>query len=150
MHKAQQDVAEFHSKVLKREDPTTPAIRRPELRAELILEEACETVEKLTGRKIYWDWGPVIDDPDLIGAIDGLIDLLYVTYGTGGEMGIDLEPFWDEVHAANMRKANGPVREDGKQLKPEGWEPPDLYKVFTEQLNKKLEADRRLTQGLPL
>lgn len=130
MHKAQSDVAEFHSKVLKREDPTTPAIRRPELRAELILEEAFETVEKLTGREINWNWGPLVCEPNLIEAIDGLIDLLYVTYGTGGEMGIDLEPFWDEVHAANMRKANGPVREDGKQLKPDDWVAPDIAGVL--------------------
>lgn len=130
MHKAQQDVAEFHSKVLKREDPTTPAIRRAELRANLIMEETFETVMSLTGHKIYFDWGPAVDDPDLIGAIDGLIDLLYVTYGTALEMGIDLEPFWDEVHAANMRKVNGPVREDGKMLKPEGWVAPDIAGVL--------------------
>lgn len=130
MHKAQSDVAEFHSKVLKREDPTTPAIRRPGLRADLIMEEAIETAENITGRKIYWHWGSMVDDPDLIGSIDGLVDLLYVTYGTALEMGVDLEPFWDEVHAANMRKANDPVREDGKMLKPIGWIGPDIAGVL--------------------
>lgn len=132
MHKAQSDVAEFHSKVLKREDPTTPAIRRPDLRAELIMEEACETVFALTGVEVAWTFQKIFesDKPDLLASIDGLIDLLYVTYGTALEMGVDLEPFWDEVHAANMRKANGPVREDGKMLKPIGWIGPDIAGVL--------------------
>jgi hypothetical protein len=29
-----------------------------------------------------------------------------------------------------MAKEGGPVREDGKVLKPEGWLPPDLHSVF--------------------
>lgn len=47
--------------------------------------------------------------------------------------GIDLRPVWSEVHAANMRKTTGPVREDGKRLKPEGWQPPDIAGVLRAQ-----------------
>lgn len=117
MHKAQQDVSEFHREVLGIEDPDTPAIRRPELRAELIREEARETVA-------------AIEVGDLIAAIDGLCDLIWVAYGTAGEFGIDLEPFWNEVYRTNMAKANGPVREDGKQLKPNGWVGPDIAGIL--------------------
>jgi predicted HAD superfamily Cof-like phosphohydrolase len=53
-------------------------------------------------------------------------------YGAAIESGVDLGPFFDEVHFANMRKTNGGVRGDGKILKPEGWRPPDHARVFRE------------------
>lgn len=121
MHKVQRDVAEFHRVVVGVEDPTTPAVRRPELRAELIREEARETVA-------------AIKAGNLVGAIDGMCDLLYVVYGTALEFGIDLAPFWDEVHCTNMAKADGPVRADGKILKPAGWVRPDLDRILREQM----------------
>jgi predicted HAD superfamily Cof-like phosphohydrolase len=114
----QRDVEEFHRVVLgikNKED--TPAIRRPELRAELIREEARETVE-------------AIERGDLIEAIDGMCDLLCVIYGTAAEFGINLAPFWNEVHRSNMAKIGGPIREDGKQLKPANWQPPDIKGVL--------------------
>jgi predicted HAD superfamily Cof-like phosphohydrolase len=117
MHKVQQDVAEFHRVVCEIEDETTPAIRRAELRSALIDEEAEETVR-------------AIRQGDLVGAIDGMCDLLCVVYGTALEFGIDLAPFWDEVHRSNMAKAGGPVRDDGKRLKPAGWTPPDIEGVL--------------------
>jgi predicted HAD superfamily Cof-like phosphohydrolase len=117
MHSVQRDVMDFHLAVCEIQDESTPAIRRPALRAELIREEARETVE-------------AIERGDLVEAIDGMCDLLCVVYGTAAEFGVDLEPFWDEVHRTNMAKAGGPVREDGKRLKPEGWQPPDIAGVL--------------------
>jgi predicted HAD superfamily Cof-like phosphohydrolase len=131
-HEVQRDVADFHREVCGIEDSTTPAIRRPDLRANLIMEEAVETCEASTGRRIEWryvDDEPVAE-PDLVGAIDGICDLLCVTYGTALEYGIDVAPFWDAVHASNMAKAGGPVRDDGKRLKPEGWSGPDIAGVM--------------------
>lgn len=133
IHVAQQDVEEFHRVVLGRLDPETPAIRRPALRAAVILEEAIETYEAITGGKVTWSYeGPPAEEMkgDLIAAIDGLCDLLYVTYGTAAEFGFDIDPFWREVHRSNRAKAGGRVREDGKQLKPPGWTPPDIAGVL--------------------
>lgn len=132
MHQVQRDVSEFHRVVCGIGDPVTPGIRRPELRAELIMEEAVETVEASTGRRVEWRY---VDDeptmtPDLVKALDGLCDLLCVTYGTFAEYGVDAAPFWDEVHRTNMAKAGGPVRADGKRLKPPGWTPPDIAGVL--------------------
>lgn len=134
MNKWQQDVLDFHRETEIDIGDEPPKIRRPELRADLILEEAKETIEALTGIKIT---GIAIDpeggQQDLLGAIDGCIDLMVVTLGTLIEMGVkDVEPFWDEVQRANMEKAGGPKRDDGKQLKPEGWKPPDHARVFVE------------------
>ncbi len=39
--------------------------------------------------------------------------------------GIPLEEFWKEVQRANMAKVGGPVRSDGKRLKPPGWVGPN-------------------------
>lgn len=116
-HLVQHDVQEFHSYVCNIQPETEPDIRRPELRASLIEEEAEETV-----------WA--IRNGDLIGAIDGMCDLLCVVYGTACEFGIDLAPFWDEVHRSNMAKFGGPLHPDGKRLKPAGWSPPDIAGVL--------------------
>lgn len=116
---AQRDVEAFH-RVMGAGIGEFPAIRNPELRAALIYEEAGETCS-------------AIEAGDLVGAIDGLCDLIYVALGTAVEFGIDLAPFWREVHASNLRKAGGPTREDGKRLKPPGWTPPDLARVLAEQ-----------------
>lgn len=117
MHGVQADVREFHRDVCDLEPPTSIAIRRPELRAALIREEAEETVAAILRG-------------DIVEAIDGMCDLLCVTYGTAEELGVDLAPFWAEVHRSNMAKAGGPVRGDGKRLKPEGWQPPDIAGVL--------------------
>ena len=114
----------------------TPEIREPELRARLILEEAFETVEALLGftaggaaiNASFSEWlsGAGRDGESIVGAIDGMCDLIYVTLGTAVACGVDLEPFYDEVHRSNMAKSTGPRRGDGKVLKPPGWTPPDI------------------------
>lgn len=95
----------------------TPAIRRPELRCSLIREEAEETCA-------------AIEAGDLAEAIDGMCDLLYVTFGTAVEFGIDLAPFFAEVHRSNMEKVGGATRDDGKILKPEGWQKPRIAEML--------------------
>lgn len=45
-------------------------------------------------------------------------------------LGVDLQPFFREVHRTNMHKLKGPKREDGKQLKPEGWKPPRIKAMY--------------------
>lgn len=115
-HSVQRDVEEFH-RALDLPTHDTPGIRRPELRAELIREEAAETVAAILCG-------------DLIQALDGCCDLLAVVYGTFAEFGVDAAPFWQEVHRTNMAKVGGPIRKDGKRLKPPGWTPPDLAGVL--------------------
>lgn len=80
---------------------TSPAIRRASLRAELIREEAAETIE-------------AIERGDLVEAIDGMCDLLYVTSGTAVE------------------KTGGPTREDGKILKGPDYRPPRIAAMLAE------------------
>ena len=68
---------------------------------------------------------------DRVEQLDALIDILVVTIGAIHSMGADAEGAWKEVMRTNFAKIDketGKVRkrEDGKVLKPLGWEPPDL------------------------
>ncbi len=58
-----------------------------------------------------------------------LADLLYVTYGALIACGVDADAVFAAVHRANMAKASGPRRADGKQMKPAGWQPADVAAV---------------------
>ncbi|HZT95786.1 MAG TPA: hypothetical protein VFB34_03005 [Chloroflexota bacterium] len=119
--RAQSCVAEFHRRMIGPEvapdEPVAPAAYNGELRCSLIEEEAQEFRSAWEAR-------------DRLAMVDALCDLLYVTLGAGVEMGVDLDPFFREVHRANMNKVGGPVRADGKQLKPPGWSAPDLDTVY--------------------
>jgi hypothetical protein len=63
--------------------------------------------------------------------LDALIDILVVTVGAIHSMGANGEGAWKEVMRTNFAKIDretGKVRkrDDGKVLKPVGWQPPDL------------------------
>lgn len=66
-------------------------------------------------------------------SVDGAIDMIWVTLGWLHSVGVDPQPIWDAVAAANMAKSTGPVREDGKRLKPEGWTHPDIAALIDAQ-----------------
>jgi predicted HAD superfamily Cof-like phosphohydrolase len=68
---------------------------------------------------------------DRIEQLDALIDILVVTIGAIHSMGANGEGAWNEVMRTNFAKIDqktGKVnkRNDGKVLKPEGWQPPQL------------------------
>lgn len=127
MHRPQDQVAAFHA-THGVTIGDSPAIRDGELRVSLIAEEASETIE-------------AIGAGDLVGALDGLCDLLYVAYGTAVSFGVDLEPFFDEVHASNMAKVSAERRADGKVLKSADWQPPRI----AELLERLLEEPKQRT-----
>jgi len=74
---------------------------------------------------------------DRVEQLDALIDILVVTIGAIHSAGADGEGAWKEVMRTNFAKIDketGKVRkrEDGKVLKPLGWEPPNL-KTFVQK-----------------
>lgn len=152
MNTMQRQVARFHEATgITR--PDAPTIRNPGLRLNLMLEELIEIADAVgyallddpdnntkrfvTNTEYLEYYGEntegAVYDTDPIAAIDGIADLLYVTFGTGEEWGIDIEPFFNEVHRSNMTKVGGPVRADGKRLKPDTYEPPKLEPIFRRQ-----------------
>lgn len=86
--------------------------------------------------------------PDFEEAIDGLCDLIYVVLGSAVAWGIDLDPFFREVQRANMEKLTGPKRADGKQLKPEGWRPPDIETILLRQIERAREWNEKVNDFL--
>lgn len=54
-----------------------------------------------------------------------LVDLIYVTVGSFVELGIDPQPVWAAIHAANMQKEAAPDF-GGKAVKPDGWQKPKV------------------------
>lgn len=113
----------------------TPALRDVHLRARLILEEAFETVEAMLGFDAAEEmiiamkerWISKSDDapePCLVEAVDGLADLLFVTFGAFDAFGVDAEPSFNVVHEANMTKVDAPRDIHGKVMKPPGFVPP--------------------------
>lgn len=135
---AQALVRTFHREMIgdavTPQEPVDLEAYNGELRCRLMEEEAREF-------RLAWE------ARDRLGMLDALCDLLYVTLGAGVEMGVELEPFFDEVHSANMKKVGGRVREDGKQLKPAGWSPPDLAAVYARRYGDApdTEPDRQTT-----
>ena len=92
------------------------------LRIDLIKEELEELTE-------------AIKNKDLLEVADALTDILYVTYGAGHALGIDLDECFKEVQNSNMSKLdeNGkPIyNEAGKVMKGPNYFKPDLYKFIS-------------------
>lgn len=98
----------------------SPMMIDSDLRSDLMAEELGEIDD-------------AICDGNLPAAVDGLGDLIYVCVGTALRWGVDLSPIMEAIHRANMAKVGGPVREDGKRLKPAGWTPPDIAALLRAQ-----------------
>ena len=73
---------------------------------------------------------------DLVDAVEGLSRLISEIWLAAAAFGIDLEPYYDEVHRTNMLKVGGSKREDGKILKPKGWQPPRIAEMLEQQKAK--------------
>jgi predicted HAD superfamily Cof-like phosphohydrolase len=122
MSKVFTDVSVFLSAV-GQETPATPQKTisdQAQLYKQLIEEEVTE----------FWEAEAVGDD---VEEIDACFDMIWVIVGYMKSRGWDCEGIWDEGAKSNLSKID-PVtglvrkREDGKILKPEGWQPPDFKK----------------------
>lgn len=122
-----QAVEEF-MRAMNQEIPPTPQIPSAKirmLRADLIGEEVTElfsVLEKIPGEPDLREDAKI---DLLVDIADAVADIMYVVAGTASAFGIPGSEVFKIVHEANMKKLDGPVRPDGKRLKPEGWEPPE-------------------------
>ena len=100
---------------------------------------ACDQAPSEANYKMYLDLireevgelEEAITENDRIEQLDALIDILVVTIGAVRAGGFKGQAAWEEVMDTNFAKIDpttGKVikREDGKVLKPEGWQAPKL------------------------
>lgn len=83
------------------------------------------------------EFADAAEERDLVGMADALADVVYVAYGAAVTLGVDLDDVLAEVHRSNLTKLGDdgrPVlREDGKALKPPGYEAPRVAAVIAAQ-----------------
>lgn len=121
----QRDILEFSRAVgaYVEVKPTLPPRPVQGFRYDLIKEEMSEALT-------------AISDGDIVKIADGIGDSIVVLLGTAIAYGIDMHPIWDEIHRTNMLKTNGPVRFDGKRLKPDNWTPPRIAELLAAQVKE--------------
>jgi predicted HAD superfamily Cof-like phosphohydrolase len=102
-------------------------------------QEACDQTPSIENYAMYLDLideereelKEAIEAGDQVEQLDALVDILVVTMGAIRAAGWNGEAAWNEVMRTNFAKIDletGKVRkrEDGKVLKPKGWQPPQL------------------------
>ena len=126
-------VAEFHLAVGVDlpAHPSVPSLRVLDLRESLVREEFAEAMEQFARVRELVAAGEEVGVEELAAFAHELTDLIYVSYGALVTLGIPADEVFAEVHRANLAKTTGPKRADGKQLKPEGWQPADVLGVLT-------------------
>jgi predicted HAD superfamily Cof-like phosphohydrolase len=100
-------------------------LTQAELYKELIEEEVTE----------FWVAEATCDE---VEEIDACFDMIWVIVGYMLSKGYDVDGIWDEGSLSNLKKIDkvtGKVlkREDGKVMKPEGWQAPDFSKFTSKQ-----------------
>ena len=88
----------------------------------------------------YSEFQAAFDNDNDAEQLDACFDMIWVIVAYAKTRGWDIDKAWDEGAKSNLFKIDsmtGKVirREDGKVLKPKGWEPPD-FKKFVEKPEK--------------
>ena len=125
MNKQLEQVKEFHQKFQQAmsDEPTLLSLKESRLRYKLGEEEVTEYLDAAV-------------DEDLVEVLDALADQMYILCGTILKHGLQemIIPAFDLVHRNNMAKlgpdGNPIFREDGKIMKPEGFEKVELSTLF--------------------
>ncbi|MDR6884895.1 hypothetical protein [Bacillus sp. 3255] len=148
MDKRYEQVKQFHT-ACGIEMPATPTMLGREVETSILfgnrMDDLCKSMKKFSKTWTYADNSPfpstfpVLDRASYMleeltefmraktieDQVDALADLIYFAIGTYTLMGVEPEPIFDIVHAANMGKVGpeGKVERDeqGKIKKPEGW-----------------------------
>lgn len=108
--------------------PHVPVESAQELCFKLIVEEYTELLLAMN------DFRSSNSLQDMVQIADGMADLIYVILYAANTYGLDMVQIFDEVQRSNMTKKGGEKREDGKQLKPKNFSPPDIESIILRQL----------------
>ncbi len=129
-----EDVAAFHEDILGLVHPETPTLVDQAFAIERFrfLTEECD------------EYLNAAAEGDIVGAVDGLLDTIYVALGTLWQMGIPVQACWDAVQTANMAKVKGVTKRGNKidAVKPPGWTGPEqtIAKLIGEAVDRTDDA----------
>ena len=79
-----------------------------------------------------------ITKKDTAGALDALVDIVYIALGTAWLFNLPFEKAWNEVQKANMSKIRAKDK-TGKRgtkfdvIKPKDWKAPNIEKIIDEE-----------------
>lgn len=141
------DVGEFHRKFgIPVFDPRKPCV--------FPTKETLEYRQKFLDEELQ-EYRDAVVEGDIEKALDALIDLAYVAFGTAHYFNAPFHQMWMEVQRANMDKVlvtreNCPPdkqyrADEGLVMKPPGWSPPQHTKIL-EQHNA---FARRMLRRIP-
>lgn len=171
MEKLQKNVREFGSAFRHTPDSLVPIVKRNDLKdypedhfqiqwVLHLLANAKAAMKQLSEERQYREFLHIrcileeteemiraMMNGEILESIDGGCDLIYVVMGFFCSVGIDMEPFWDEIHANNMLKIQtGTIDKGGKLIKPKNHPKPDLNKVMQRFLRDLKENYRRSSE----
>tara|TARA_R100000030_G_C3202134_1_gene111190 strand:- start:154 stop:609 length:456 start_codon:yes stop_codon:yes gene_type:complete len=100
-------------------------------RTSFLLEELAEYTQAITKK-------------DAAGALDALVDIVYIALGTAWLFNLPFEKAWEQVQKANMSKIRSKSKSKKRGtsfdvIKPKGWIPPDIEQVIEEEREKQNE-----------
>jgi predicted HAD superfamily Cof-like phosphohydrolase len=135
--------------------PIMPSLEVRRLRANLILEEALETIKGLGfAVEATMPDGELecveAFTPDIVEVVDGCGDLSVVTIGTLSAFGVKDEPILEAIDASNLQKFGpGSYRResDGKWMKPPDHKAPDIMGLLIKQKHESDRPKPRTTRG---
>jgi predicted HAD superfamily Cof-like phosphohydrolase len=100
-------------------------------RTSFLMEELAEYTQAITKK-------------DAAGALDALVDIVYIALGTAWLFNLPFERAWDQVQKANMSKIRTKSKSKKRGtsfdvIKPKGWIPPDIEQIIEEEREKQNE-----------
>ncbi len=122
------DIDNFHKKYGFEKNEKVDIPNNNELinfRTAFLMEELAEYTNAITKK-------------DTAGALDALVDIVYIALGTAWLFNLPFEKAWNEVQKANMSKIRAKDK-TGKRgtkfdvVKPKDWKAPNIEKIIEEE-----------------
>ena len=122
------DIDNFHKKYGFEKNEKIDIPNKSELinfRTAFLMEELAEYTNAITKK-------------DAAGALDALVDIVYIALGTAWLFNLPFEKAWNEVQKANMSKIRAKDK-TGKRgtkfdvVKPKDWKAPNIEKIIEEE-----------------
>src|SRR5210317_2227135 len=104
-------------------------------RTSFLMEELAEYTQAITKK-------------DAAGALDALVDIVYIALGTAWLFNLPFEKAWKEVQRANMSKirAKSKSKKRGTAfdvIKPKGWKAPNIDQIVEEEKEQNEDINNR-------